>query len=49
MNFYKDKIVFTGGSGRFGKLFQKKYNLKNIIYPSRKQMDIENCSRLKIF
>jgi len=49
MNFYKDKIIFTGGSGRFGKLFQKKYNLKNIIYPSRKQMDIENYKSVKNF
>jgi len=49
MNFYKDKIIFTGGSGRFGKLFKKKYNLKNIIYPSRKKMNIENYSSVKNF
>jgi dTDP-4-dehydrorhamnose reductase len=49
MNFYKDKIIFTGGSGRFGKLFKNKYNFKNIIYPSRKQMDIENYKSVKNF
>jgi dTDP-4-dehydrorhamnose reductase len=49
MNFYKDKIIFTGGTGRFGKLFKNKYNFKNIIYPSRKQMNIESYRSVKNF
>ena len=42
MNFYKDKIVFTGASGRFGKVFKSAYSFKNIYYPSRKDLDICN-------
>ena len=42
MNFYKEKIIFTGASGRFGRVFKKKYPLKNILYPSRKELNIEN-------
>ena len=49
MDFYKDKIIFTGGSGRFGNIFKKKYNLKNIIYPSKKQLNIENYISIKNF
>jgi dTDP-4-dehydrorhamnose reductase len=47
MNSLKDKIIFTGGSGKFGKIFQKKYHTKNFFYPSRKQMNIENYSSIK--
>jgi len=42
MLLYKNKIVFTGGSGRFGKIF-KKYSYKtkyNLIFPSSKQLNI---------
>ncbi len=34
------KIVFTGGSGRFGSVFKKKTKLKNIIYPKRREFNI---------
>lgn len=44
MNFFIDKIVFTGGSGIFGSTFSKKYNTKNFFYPSKKKMNIENYS-----
>ena len=39
---YKKKIVFTGGNGRFGKVFQKKANntKKFIYFPSSKELDI---------
>jgi len=33
-------IVITGGSGRFGKVLKKKYNLKNFFYPNKKKLDI---------
>ena len=49
MNFYKDKIIFTGGSGRFGKIFKTAYSLKNIYYPARKDLDISNYSSIKKF
>lgn len=49
MNFFKDKIVFTGGSGKFGKIFKKKYHTKNLFFPSKQKMDIENYSSIKKF
>jgi dTDP-4-dehydrorhamnose reductase len=49
MNFYKEKIIFTGASGRFGRVFKKKYPLKNILYPSRKELNIENYLSVKKF
>lgn len=42
MNFYKDKIIFTGATGRFGRIFKDKYPNKNILYPSKKVFNIEN-------
>jgi predicted nucleotidyltransferase len=47
MNFYKDKIIFTGGSGRFGKVFKSAYSFKNIYYPSKKDLDICNYKSIK--
>ena len=49
MNFYKDKIVFTGGSGRFGKIFKSTYSLKNILYPTKKDLNINNYNSIKKF
>ena len=49
MNFYKDKIIFTGGSGRFGKIFKGTYSLKNILYPTKKDLDINNYISVKKF
>ena len=49
MNFYKDKIVFTGGSGRFGKIFKSTYSLKNVFYPTKKDLDINNYISVKKF
>ena len=49
MNFYKDKIVFTGGSGRFGKVFKSVYSFKNIHYPSKKIFDVCNYRSIKKF
>ena len=42
------KIIFTGGSGRFGKVFKKFYlNKKNISYPSSKIFDVTNFNKME--
>lgn len=41
------KIIFTGGSGRFGKIFQDKTRFKNILYPTRKELNILNITSVK--
>tara|TARA_B100000780_G_scaffold217365_1_gene156656 strand:- start:4549 stop:5253 length:705 start_codon:yes stop_codon:yes gene_type:complete len=41
------KIIFTGGSGRFGKKFRDKTRLKNISYPSSKEMNITDYNSIK--
>lgn len=42
------KIIFTGGSGRFGKVFKKFYlNKKNISYPSSKVFDVTNFNKME--
>ena len=41
------KIIFTGGSGRFGKKFKNKTKIKNISYPSSKEMDITSYNSIK--
>lgn len=40
-------IVFTGGNGRFGKIFQEKTKLKNIYFPSKKEFNILNLNSIK--
>ncbi len=40
------KIIFTGGSGRFGKIFKKKTKLKNIFYPSKSELNILNINSI---
>ena len=44
--FEKNKILVTGGSGRFGKLLIKK-RLKNFVFPSKKEMDITKLSSIE--
>ena len=41
------KIIFTGGSGRFGEVFKKKTNLKNIFFPKKKDFNIFNLKKIK--
>ena len=36
------KIIFTGGSGKFGKVFKKINSKKNIYYPSSNIFDVTN-------
>lgn len=42
----KNKILVTGGSGRFGKILIRK-NLKNFIFPTKKQLDITQISSIE--
>ena len=44
------KIIFTGGSGKFGKIFKKFYSNKtNIYYPSSSTFDITNPKKMEKF
>ena len=43
----KDKIVFTGGSGKFGKVFRKIHQNKEILYPASNQLNIKNYKSIK--
>ena len=44
------KIIFTGGSGKFGRIF-KKFNSykKNIYYPTSKVFDVTNQKKMESF
>ena len=48
MSIYK-KILFTGSTGRFGKVFKKINNNDKFIYPTSKQLDIINQSSISKF
>ena len=42
------KIIFTGGSGKFGKIFKKlNSNRKNIYYPSSSIFDVTNLKKME--
>ena len=44
------KIIFTGGSGKFGKVFKNfHFNKRNIFYPSSKIFDITNMKKMEKF
>ena len=44
------KIIFTGGSGKFGKVFKKFcLNRKDIFYPSSKTFDVTNFKKMEKF
>jgi dTDP-4-dehydrorhamnose reductase len=43
----KKKIIMTGGSGRFAKIFRKKNKKEKIFYPTKKVLDIKNFSSIK--
>ena len=36
----KNKIVITGGSGKFGLILQKKYKSNKLFYPNKKKLNI---------
>lgn len=51
MFLYNDRIAFTGGSGRFGKVFkdnEKKTNFK-FYFPKKNTLDILNIKSIKNF
>ena len=43
----KDKIIFTGGSGKFGEVFRRIHQNKEILYPASNQLDIKNYKSIK--
>ena len=43
------KIVFTGGTGRFGEVFKTIKSKNKIFFPKRKQLDIENFKSIKMY
>ena len=40
------KIIFTGGSGRFGSIFKDKSKIKGLLYPKKKELNILNISSI---
>tara|TARA_B110001454_G_scaffold188073_1_gene185836 strand:- start:16 stop:735 length:720 start_codon:yes stop_codon:yes gene_type:complete len=40
-------IVFTGGNGRFAKIFKKNINKYKIFYPSKKELNVKNLFSIK--
>jgi len=47
MFLYKNKIVISGGTGRFGKELKKSKNEYKLIFPSKKKLDILNFKLTK--
>ena len=47
MNFYRDKIVFTGGSEKFGNVFRTLYTITNIFFPKKKEFNILNIKKME--
>jgi len=49
MLLYKNKILITGGSGRFGKVFKEKsFRFKyDFLFPSRKELNILNLKTIE--
>ena len=43
----KIKIIFTGGTGRFGKILKKIKTSYDLYFPSRNELDITNLKKLK--
>ena len=43
----KKKIVFTGGTGRFAKVFKKMPIKEKVFFPKKKELDIENLNSIK--
>ena len=45
----KNNIIFTGGSGKFGRVFRRIHQNKEILYPASNQLDIKNYKSIKIY
>ena len=49
MNLIKKRIVFSGGKGRFGKIFQQTNNNYKIFYPSKSELDITKINTIRSY
>jgi dTDP-4-dehydrorhamnose reductase len=49
MNLIKNRIVFTGGSGRFGNIFKKISNDYKIFYPSKSELDVTKINKIRSY
>ena len=49
MKLIKKRIVFSGGKGRFGKIFQQKNTNYEIFYPSRTELDITKINTIRSY
>ena len=47
MFLYKNKIVITGGSGRFGSKLKKIKNKFKLIFPNKRELNILNLKSIK--
>jgi len=47
MSLYKNKIVITGGSGRFGAELKKMKNKYKLFFPSKKKLNILNLNNIE--
>ena len=47
MFLYKNKIVITGGSGRFGSKLKKIKNKSKLIFPNKRELNILNLKSIK--
>tara|TARA_B100001057_G_scaffold384676_1_gene391214 strand:- start:1416 stop:2120 length:705 start_codon:yes stop_codon:yes gene_type:complete len=43
----RNKIIFTGGSGKFGRVFKRIHKKKEILYPTSNQLNIKNYKSIK--
>jgi len=47
MFLYKNKIVITGGSGRFGSVLKKIHNKYNLLFPNKNKLNILEFKSIK--
>ena len=47
MSLYKNKIVITGGSGRFGKQLKKVKNKYTLLFPNKEKLNILKIKNIK--
>ena len=47
MLLYKNKIVVTGGTGRFGRELSKVDTDLQMLFPNKKELDILNIQSIK--
>ena len=47
MSLYKNKIVITGGSGRFGSVLKKIKNKYKLLFPNKRKLNILNSKNIE--